>query len=112
MKYKIAVIGDFETVAGFNLAGVQFTHAHTEKEKTLAKLDEFLTHDEIGLIFITHRVLEEIGPEFNRRIQEKGLLPLVLKIPDKTGYVPKRDELEELIKRTVGVEIQMKMEAK
>ncbi|MEM3421327.1 MAG: V-type ATP synthase subunit F [Candidatus Hadarchaeum sp.] len=108
MSYKIAVIGDLETVTGFNLAGARFAHVHTDKEKTLAKLEEFLTHGEIGLIFITHRVVEEIGPEFNRRIQEKGLVPLVLKIPDRTGYAPERDELQELIKRTVGVEIQMK----
>lgn len=112
MGYKIAVIGDLETVTGFNLAGVQFTHVHTDKEKTLAQLDEFLTHREIGLIFITHRVVKEIGPEFHQKIREKGLLPLVLKIPDRTGYAPERDELQELIRRTVGVEIQMKMEAK
>ncbi|MBC7218691.1 MAG: V-type ATP synthase subunit F [Hadesarchaea archaeon] len=112
MSYKIAVIGDLETVAGFNLAGVQFTHVHTNKEKTLAKLEEFLTHGEIGLILITHRAVEDIGPEFHRRVQEKGLLPLVLKIPDRTGYIPERDELQELIRRTVGVEIQMKTEGK
>lgn len=112
MSYKIAVIGDLETVTGFNLAGVQFTHIHTNANETLAKLREFLTQGEIGLIFITHRVVEEIGPEFQRSMQEKGLLPLVLKIPDRTGYIPKRDELQELIRRTVGVEIQMKTEVR
>ncbi|MGQ9788002.1 MAG: V-type ATP synthase subunit F [Candidatus Hadarchaeaceae archaeon] len=112
MSYKIAVVGDLETVTGFNLAGVQFTHVHTDKEKTLAKLQEFLTHGEIGLILITHRTVEDIGIEFQQKLQGKGLLPLVLKIPDRTGYIPKRDELQEMIRRTVGVEIQMKTEAK
>ncbi|MGC8816879.1 MAG: V-type ATP synthase subunit F [Candidatus Hadarchaeum sp.] len=111
MGFKIAVIGDLETITGFNLAGVQFAHVHTDKEKTLSRLEEFLSNEEIGLILITHRVAEEISPEFRRKIQEKGLLPLVLKIPDRSGYVPESDELQELVRKTVGVEIKLKTEA-
>jgi vacuolar-type H+-ATPase subunit F/Vma7 len=42
--------------------------------------------------------------------REKKLLPIVLKIPDKTGYAPTADELRDIIRRTVGAEIVVKRE--
>jgi vacuolar-type H+-ATPase subunit F/Vma7 len=43
-------------------------------------------------------------------MRTKRLLPIVLQIPDKTGYVPEVDELRETVKRTVGAEIVLKKE--
>ncbi len=110
MGFKIAVVGDQDTVTGFALAGATYTHIYTTKEEALAKLGEFLASDEIGLVLITHRIVEELGYEFRRMMRAKRLLPLVLRISDKTGYVPKVDELREIIKRTVGAEIMVKRE--
>lgn len=110
MSFKIAVIGDKDTTTGMALAGATYAHVHAAKDETLAKLNEFLTSDEIGLILVTHRVAEELGFEFRHMMRTKRLLPLVLRIPDKTGYVPKVDELQETIKRTVGAEIVVKKE--
>lgn len=105
MSFKIAVIGDQDTVVGLALAGVTYVHVHIAKDETLTRLKEFLTDEGIGLLLITHRVAEELGPEFRQVIGAKRLLPLVLRIPDKTGYVPEIDELREMIRRTVGAEI-------
>lgn len=110
MSYKVAVVGDLDTVVGMGLAGVTHTHIHSQKEETLTKLGEFMTNPEIGLILITHPVAEEMGAEFRRLMREKGLIPLILRIPDKTGYVPKVDELREIIRRTVGAEIVLRKE--
>lgn len=110
MSFKIAVIGDRDTTTGMALAGATHTHIHTTKDETLTKLSEFLTSDEIGLILITHRVAEELGFDFRLMMRTKRLLPMVLRIPDKTGYVPEVDELRETIKRTVGAEIVVKKE--
>jgi vacuolar-type H+-ATPase subunit F/Vma7 len=110
LSFKVAVVGDQETVTGFALAGVTYGHIHAAKWETLAKLSELLVSDEIGLVLITHRVAEELGHDFRRMVREKRLLPLVLRIPDKTGYVPKVDELREIIRRTVGAEIMVKKE--
>ena len=110
MSYKIAAVGDQGTVTGFALAGVTYAHIHTAREETLAKLSEFFASGEIGLVLITHRVAEELGLDFRRMVRAKRLLPLVLRIPDKTGYVPKVDELREIIRRTVGAEIMVKKE--
>lgn len=110
MGLRIAVVGDRDTVTGFALAGVTYSHIHRAKEETLAKLEEFLASSEIGLILITHRTADDLGPELNQMLQDKKLLPLVLRIPDKTGYAPKADELREIIRRTVGAEIIIKRE--
>lgn len=110
MSYKIAVIGDRDTTTGMALAGATFTYIHTTREETLTKLKGFLATDEIGLILITHRVAEELGSGFRLMMRTKRLLPMVLRIPDRTGYMPPMDELQEAIKRTVGAEIVVKKE--
>ena len=110
MSYKIAVVGDQETVTGFALAGATYAHIHATREETLAKLNEFFASGEIGLVLITHRVAEELEPDFRQMFWAKQLIPLVLRIPDKTGYMPKVDELREIIRRTVGAEIMVRKE--
>ncbi len=110
MSYKIAVVGDQETVTGFALAGATYVHIHATREETLAKLSEFFASGEIGLVLITHRIAEELGLDFRWMSRAKRLLPLVLRIPDKTGYVPKVDELREIIRRTVGAGIMVRKE--
>ncbi|MEM2192678.1 MAG: V-type ATP synthase subunit F, partial [Candidatus Hadarchaeales archaeon] len=108
MSYEIAVIGELETVIGMQLAGVKFAHVHSKSEETLEKLRELFARGDVGLVLITHRVAEELGPELRRAMREKGFLPIVLRIPDKSGWVPKSDELKEIIRRTVGAEVILK----
>ena len=110
MSFKVAVIGDVDTTTGFALAGASYVHVHTKKEETLAKLSELLATGDIGLVLITHRIVEELGIEFRWMLRMKRLLPVVLRIPDKTGYMPAVDELYELIKRAVGAEIVIRAE--
>lgn len=110
MSYKIAVIGDRDTTTGMSLAGVTHVYIHRTKDETLAKLKEFFANEEIGLVLITHRITGELGFDFRLMMRTKRLLPIVLQIPDKTGYVPEVDELQEAVKRTVGAEIVVKKE--
>lgn len=105
MSYNIAAVGDVDTVTGFALAGVPYIHVHVEKVETLAKLEELFVREDVGLVLITYRVAEELGEEFRSMMRTKKLLPVVLRIPDKTGFAPEVDELHELIKRTVGAKI-------
>ncbi len=110
MGLKIAAVGDLDTVTGLSLAGITYTHSHKSKEETLKRLGEFFASSEIGLVLITHRVAEALGNELRQMTQEKKLLPILLKIPDKTGYAPTADELRDIIRRTVGAEIVVKRE--
>jgi V/A-type H+-transporting ATPase subunit F len=109
LSYKIAVIGDADTVTGFSLAGVRHVHVHVSKEETLSKLRRFLMEGDVGLLLITHRVIEDLGEDFKLLMRTKGVLPVVLAIPDKTGYAPAVDELYELIKRAVGARVTEKI---
>jgi len=111
LSFKIAVVGDSDTVIGFALAGATYTHVHVEKSGTLSKLAELLAARDVGVLLITHRVAEELEPELRLVMRAKGVFPVVLKIPDKTGYVPRVDELLELIRRTVGAEVVVRAEA-
>ncbi len=104
------MVGDIETVTGFALTGVRHVYIHEKKEETLAKLDELLVGENMGFIIITYPIVDELGSEFEEKMRTKGLFPIVLKVPDKTGAVPKIDELRELIKRTVGVEVVVRAE--
>ncbi|MEW6592705.1 MAG: V-type ATP synthase subunit F [Candidatus Hadarchaeota archaeon] len=110
MSFEIAVIGELETVLGMSLAGVSHSHVHSTVEGSLSKLDEFMNKSEIGLILVTHRAADEMGYSFRQIMRKKGPLPVILRIPDKTGQMPKFDELSEMIKRTVGAEIVVKKE--
>lgn len=105
MPYRIAVVGELETVAGFGLAGVELLHVHREKEETLRKMRELLSDPELGLVLITATVKEELGEELEALLRVKGMFPMVLVIPNREGYYPAVDELERLVRRTAGVEV-------
>lgn len=110
MRREVAVVGERETVVGFALAGVSRLHVHSSREESLRVLRELLRDEGVGLILVTHRVAEELGEEFRRMVREKGPFPMVLRIPDRTGYRPERDELEEMVRRTVGAEVVVRKE--
>ncbi|MEM2874989.1 MAG: V-type ATP synthase subunit F [Candidatus Hadarchaeales archaeon] len=101
----MAVIGDRSTVAGMFLAGVHLGHSHSDRESTLRALRDLVSSEEVGLVMITYRVAEELGEELRGLMRSKGIFPVVLMIPDGSGYVPKADELGERLRRTIGSEI-------
>ncbi|MEM2866309.1 MAG: V-type ATP synthase subunit F [Candidatus Hadarchaeales archaeon] len=110
MRREVVVVGEKETVTGFALAGVSRLYLHSSKEETLRLLRGLLREEGVGLILLTHRVAEELGEEWRKVMREKGPFPMVLRIPDRTGYRPEKDELEEMVKRTVGAEVVVRRE--
>ncbi len=110
MKREVVVVGERETVTGFALAGVGRAYLHSSREETLRLLRGLLREEGVGLLLVTHRVAEELGEEWRRMVREKGPFPMVLRIPDRTGYRPERDELEEMVRRTVGAEVVVRRE--
>ncbi len=110
MSLKIAAIGDRDTVTGLALAGTAHIHVHRSKEETLKVLEGLFSSSDVGLVLITHRTADALGAEYKQMVEAKKLLPMVLRIPDKTGYAPKEDALRDVIRRTVGAEIVVKKE--
>jgi V/A-type H+-transporting ATPase subunit F len=101
---KIGVVGDFDTVTGFRLAGVKETYDVEEPEAAVEALKKLMKED-IGVIIITERLADQIRDETEELIEEKTL-PIIVEIPDKKGPIEgKADPIMALIKKAVGVEI-------
>jgi V/A-type H+-transporting ATPase subunit F len=105
---EIALIGDRHTVYGFRLAGLRktFRIEGTGKEDIRGVLKD-LFGGNIALILVTERVAEEIGGMLEEAARfKKGIMPIVIEIPDSGGTSLDRiDPIRELIRKTVGFEI-------
>lgn len=101
---KIGVVGDFDTVTGFRLAGVKETYDVEEPGAVMEALKKLMKED-IGVIIITERLADQIRDETAELIEGKTL-PIIVEIPDKKGPIEgKADPIMALIKKAVGVEV-------
>ena len=104
----IAVIGDPETATGFRLAGVDEVYEPKGGIETVRLLDK-LTRDEVALIIISERLAAEtkVREKINEiNANKRGVVPVIVTIPDKKGPMVTEDEIGNLIKRAVGVAVQ------
>ena len=96
---SVAIIGDIDTVSGFKKAEVVNT-----TEEAIAAFDKFLD-DEISIIIITQLLANEMRNHIDRKIGS-DVLPMIIEIPDKDGSSGgSSDQINELIKRVIGVEM-------
>jgi V/A-type H+-transporting ATPase subunit F len=101
---EIGVVGDFDTVAGFRLAGVKEAYEVEESGAAVESLRKMMKED-IGLIIITERLADEIREEMDALTAGRAL-PLIVEIQDKKGPIEgKVDPIMALIKKAVGVDI-------
>jgi V/A-type H+-transporting ATPase subunit F len=100
---KFHVIGDNETVLGFRLVGVTGRVVES-REATLSALKEAIANKEIGVVLITEKAAAGIRDEVEARHYGLGF-PLVLEIPDSTGPDPERPDIEEIVRKAIGVSI-------
>ena len=100
---KFYVIGDDETVLGFRLVGVAGSVVG-EREDALLALREAVKDKEIGVVLVTEKVAAAIRDEVEARLYGLGF-PLVLEIPDSSGPDPERPDIEEIVRKAIGVSI-------
>jgi V/A-type H+-transporting ATPase subunit F len=101
---KIAVIGDRDTVTGFRLVGVSECAVPKSPDETRQLLYDFFRDPSMGLIIIT----EPLAGEVEDTIVELSAspVPVILLISDRTGSTGAYETvLKELIRRAVGIEI-------
>ncbi|MGQ9543613.1 MAG: V-type ATP synthase subunit F [Candidatus Bathyarchaeia archaeon] len=103
---SIAVLADRETATYFKMAGVRNSFHVESREEAEEKFTQLLSNKDVTLIFITEEVNEWLSPILNR-IRRSRDYPLVTSIPGKRGKTPSIEQLAQLIKRTVGVEIKI-----
>jgi len=104
MKSTVAIIGDIDTVTGFQLGGIKEGKVVQTNQDAENALDE-LIKNEISIIFITEKIADNIREYINKKIGS-DVLPMIIEIPDKSGPSDREsDPMGELIKRVIGVEM-------
>ncbi|HIP75226.1 MAG TPA: V-type ATP synthase subunit F [Thermococcus paralvinellae] len=99
---KIVLMGDRDTALGFKLAGVHEVYSFEETpmdyERAKNKLKELIEREDVGIILITERLAQRIGiPDV--------AFPIILQIPDKFGSVFGEEQLREIVRKAIGVEL-------
>ena len=100
---KLAALCDKDTAVGLRFAGIKETCVLKEDSAKIWK--ELSERDDIGIIFITEQIVEDLQRELKDfRLQNN--IPIILEIPDKKGRLQDHaDFVSHLIKKAVGVEI-------
>ena len=105
--YKIAVIGDKDSILGFKTIGVDI-FAATNGEKALKALKQ-LVAEEYGVIFIT----EELAQEIIEVIEDlkKRFLPAVVLIPSSRGTKGiGMEQIKRNVEKAIGADILFRKE--
>ena len=100
--YKIAVIGDYDSIYGFATLGLSICPVST-REEARAKLKQ-LSEGEYGIIYITEKAAAELGEELE---EYRGrALPAVILIPGVSGNTGAGvDGVKKTVEQAVGADI-------
>lgn len=105
--YKLAVIGDKDSILGFKTLGVD-TFPVTGPGEALAVLKR-LAAERCGVIFITETLARDLGEalaELSRR-----LLPSVVLIPDSKGTLGLgKQKIKQNVEKAIGADILFRKE--
>ena len=100
--YKIAVLGDRDSVLGFRALGLDvFPTEDTDAgRRTLHRLAQ----EDYAVIYITEQLAQELSAEIAR--YQDDMLPAVILIPGKGGALGLADRaLHAAVERAVGADI-------
>ena len=97
------VIGDEDTVLGFQLAGVEGEAVENPDEAERA-FDKALENHDYGIVIITERIAELIREHVDRFIFTEAF-PLILEIPDRVGKIEGRLDLRQMVNRAIGINL-------
>ena len=100
--YKIAVIGDRDSVMGFMALGLDVFYAEDAEEAR--KILHRLTGEQYAIIYVTEQLSVEMQAEIER--YKKSAMPAIILIPGRTGAMGiAQNKLQTLIERAVGADI-------
>jgi V/A-type H+-transporting ATPase subunit F len=100
--YKIAVMGDRDSVLGFRALGLEVfpTEDPAEARRTLHRL----AHNDYAVIYITEQLSAQISSEIER--YKDDVTPAIILIPGKTGSLGLGSAaLQSAVERAVGADI-------
>lgn len=101
MKYSI--IGDEDTVLGFEMVGVsgQVVHDADEAQRAFAAL---LDDKDVGIVIITERVADMIRTTVDKYLFTVSF-PLICEIPDRKGSGPDRPSIRDMVNAAIGIKL-------
>ena len=103
--YKIAMIGDASTVAGFGAGGVVgFAQDLDDQEQTLSVISKLVHSGEYAIIFITEGLAEPLFDAIERI--ETQTVPAIIIVPDQSGtrgigY----ERIRHAVERAIGIDM-------
>lgn len=101
MKYRI--IGDEDTVLGFGMVGVEGTVVETADEADAA-FRSALEDRDTGILIITERAADMIRAQVDEYLFSERF-PLIVEIPDRTGRLPDKPGLREMVNQAIGIQL-------
>lgn len=112
-KYRIAIVGQKEAVAGFALLGIDVMAVNDAPEavKELFRLKKMMTtvdgreRNAYGVVFVSEDLLQGASADDHRRLA-RGALPAIIPLPShrgSTGYSTER--LKRFVERAIGSDI-------
>jgi V/A-type H+-transporting ATPase subunit F len=100
---KLAALCDKDTAVGFRLSGIKDTF--TPDENTLQLFSEITNRDDIGILFITEKIVQDLNKHL-KDFRVRNNIPIIVEIPDKKGRIKEHvDFVSHLIKKAVGIEV-------
>jgi len=101
MKYSI--IGDEDTVLGFEMVGVsgKVVHDADEAHRAFAAL---LEDKDVGIVIITERIADMMRATVDKYLFTVSF-PLIVEIPDRTGTAPGRPGIREMVNAAIGIKL-------
>ena len=100
--YKIAVLGDRDSVLGFKALGLEVVFA--EDADTARQALHRLAREDYAIIYITEQLARDLSAEIAR--YKAAVTPAVILVPGKTGSLGLgAAALQSAVERAVGADI-------
>ena len=97
------IIGDDDTVLGFELAGVAGISVENADEANAA-FDKALDDKNNGIIIITEDTADLIRERVDKLLFSAAF-PLIVEIPGSMGVNPDRKDLRTLVNEAIGIKL-------
>lgn len=103
--YKIAVVGDKESILGFSAIGMDIYPAYEEED--VKNILPKLIDENYAIIYITENVSIKSEKYLEKIKKEK--IPAIVTIPSNTGNLKYgQNRIKEMVQKAVGIEINFK----
>lgn len=100
--YKVAIVGDKDSVLAFKAIGIEVFEINT-KEEARRTVDK-LANSNYGVIYITEQIASEIEETINRYV--KSITPTIVLIPSSQGSLGiGKKKISENVQKAIGMNI-------